>query len=96
MAHYPPYCSKWNPIEHSLFCHVHRAWEGTIFHNIQIVKERAELTSTQTGLAVKVRVNNREYLTKRKVSPHFKENIQKFVTFGEELPQWNYRFSSNS
>lgn len=96
MAHYPPYCSKWNPIEHRLFCHIHRAWEGTIFHNIQIVKERAELTATKTGLAVKVRINNKEYLTKRKVSPDFKENIQKFVTFDEELPQWNYRFSSSS
>lgn len=96
MAHYPPYCSKWNPIEHRLFCHVHRAWEGTIFHNIQIVKERAELTSTKTGLAVKVRVNNKEYLTKRKVDPEFKKNIQNFVTFDEELPQWNYRFSACS
>ncbi len=75
VAHYPPYCSKWNPIEHRLFCHVHRAWEGTIFHNIQIVKERAELTSTKTGLGVKVIINEKEYLTKRKVEPSFKENI---------------------
>ena len=61
VARYPPYCSKWNPIEHRLFCHVHRAWEGTIFHNIQIVKERAELIATKTGLGVKVRINTKEY-----------------------------------
>lgn len=95
VAHYPPYCSKWNPIEHRLFCHVHRAWDATIFHNIQIVKERAEMTSTKTGLGVKVKINNKEYLTKRKVDPLFKINIKKFVTFDEKLPLWNYHFSSS-
>lgn len=94
VAHYPPYCSKWNPIEHRLFCHVHRAWDGTIFHNIQIVKERAEMTSTKTGLEVKVSINDKEYLTKRKVNPTFKENILDYVSFDENLPQWNYRFNS--
>jgi hypothetical protein len=28
VAHYPPYASKWNPIEHRLFCHVHYAMSG--------------------------------------------------------------------
>ncbi len=93
VAHYPPYCSKWNPIEHRLFCHVHRAWDGTIFHNIQIVKERAELTSTKTGLGVKVTINDKKYLTKRKVEPSFRQNIHDFVTFDKDLPQWNYHFS---
>ena len=93
VAHYPPYCSKWNPIEHRLFCHVHRAWEGTIFHNIQIVKERAELTNTKTGLAVKVRINDKKYLTKRTVNHNFKNNIKQFVTFDKKLPLWNYHFS---
>ena len=92
IAHYPPYCSKYNPIEHRLFCHVHRAWDGTVFHNIQIVKELALNTSTKTGLGVKVRINPNEYETKRSVDPDFKENIEKFVSFDGILPQWNYRF----
>jgi Rhodopirellula transposase DDE domain len=95
VAHYPPYCSKWNPIEHRLFCHVHRAWEGTVFHNIQIVKEQAEMTCTKTGLGVKVNINQKEYFSKRTVEPFFKENIQKFVTFDEHLPLWNYHFKTN-
>ena len=93
IAHYPPYCSKWNPIEHRLFCHVHHAWDGTIFHNIQIIKERAELTSTKTGLAVKVKINDKKYFTKRTVNENFKTNINQFVTFDEKLPLWNYHFS---
>ena len=92
IAHYPPYCSKYNPIEHRLFCHVHRAWDGSVFHNIQIVKELALNTSTKTGLGVKVRINPNEYETKRSVDPDFKENIEKFVSFDGILPQWNYRF----
>jgi len=92
VAHYPPYCSKWNPIEHRLFCHVHRAWDGAVFQNIQIVKELAEMTSTKTGLGVKVNINNKQYQTKRKVNADFKSNITSFVDFDPILPQWNYKF----
>lgn len=95
VAHYPPYCSKWNPIEHRFFCHLHRAWEGTIFHNIQIVKEQALLTRTKTGLGIKVNINEKEYFTKRTVDPLFKANIHEFVTFDDLLPQWNYCFKPN-
>lgn len=92
VAHYPPYCSKWNPIEHRLFSQVHRAWDGAVFQNIQIVKELAEMTSTKTGLGVKVKINPTKYETKREVNNEFKNNIQNYVSFDEELPQWNYRF----
>ena len=92
VAHYPPYCSKWNPIEHRLFCHVHRAWQGAVFQNIQIVKELAEMTSTKTGLQVKVNINRNIYQTKRSVIPEFKNNINQFVDFDSVLPNWNYRF----
>ena len=79
VCHYPPYCSKWNPIEHRLFCHVHHAWDGTIFHNIQIIKERAELTSTKTGLAVKVKINDKKYFTKRiQSSSLLRDGIRKY------------------
>ena len=37
IAHYPPYCSKYNPIEHRLFPHVTRACQGVIFENIKLV-----------------------------------------------------------
>lgn len=37
VAHYPPYCSKYNPIEHRLFPHVARAWSGVIFRTWDIV-----------------------------------------------------------
>ena len=90
VAHYPAYCSKWNPIEHKLFPHLHRAWEGAVFHNIQLVKELALETSTKSGLSVEVRINHKTYETGRKVSHDFKENLDKFIVFDELIPKWNY------
>jgi Rhodopirellula transposase DDE domain len=90
IAHYPPYCSKWNPIEHRMFAHIHRAWEGELFQNLQIVKELAEKTSTKNGLNVKVNINQNQYLTKRKYQSKFKENIETHIDFDKTLPQWNY------
>ena len=39
IGHYPPYCSKYNPIEHRLFPHVTRAGQGVIFTSVALVKE---------------------------------------------------------
>ncbi len=90
IAHYPPYCSKYNPIEHRLFAHLHHAWDGCVLSNIQIAKELAEKTSTKTGLFVKVNINQRTYQTKRPVCESFKTNIKNIIDFDEQLPQWNY------
>jgi hypothetical protein len=49
VAHYPPYCSKYNPIEHRLFPHVTRACQGVVFESVQSVKELMEKARTSTG-----------------------------------------------
>ena len=41
VAHYPPYCSKFNPIEHRLFPHVTRALSGVILKTVELVIEEA-------------------------------------------------------
>ena len=76
VAHYPCYCPKWDPIGHRLFCHVHRAWDGAIFYDIQIVKELTEETSTKTGLEVEVRINDKKYETGRKYADDFKQKMR--------------------
>lgn len=90
VAHYPTYCSKYNPIEHRLFCHVHQAWQGAVFNNIQIVKELALTTSTKPGLSVDVMINEKDYSAKRKYKQEFKENIHQYIVFDENSPKWNY------
>ena len=67
VAHYPPYASKWNPIEHRLFCPVHRAMSGIVFTDYTTIKERIESTITSTGLRVVVRLNRGMYETGIKV-----------------------------
>lgn len=89
IAHYPPYCSKYNPIEHRLFPHVTRACQGVIFTSIELVQELMEKTNTTTGLKAFVHIIDKVYETGRKVAADFKETIR--IVFDEFLPQWNYR-----
>ena len=89
IAHYPPYTSNYNPIEHRLFPHVTRACQGVIFTSIELVKELMEKTHTKTGLSVVVNVLDKVYKTGRKVADGFKETMK--IIFDEYLPKWNYR-----
>ena len=88
IAHYPPYCSKWNPIEHRLFPHVTRACQGVIFTSVELVKELMEKTHTKTGLKAFVHVVDKVYQTGRKYADDFRENMR--IVFDEFLPKWNY------
>lgn len=89
IAHYPPYCSKYNLIEHRLFPHMTRACEGVIFTNLDVVTEVLRKTSTRTGLRVFVHILDKVYATGRKVAANFKDEMR--IVFDEVLPQWNYR-----
>jgi hypothetical protein len=89
IVHYPPYCSKYNPIEHRFFPHVTRACQGVIFTSIELVKELMEKTKTSTGLKTYVHIIDKVYETGRKVAASFKENMR--IVFDDFLPQWNYR-----
>jgi hypothetical protein len=89
VAHYPPYCSKHNPIEHRVFAHITRACQGVIFHTIEIAKQFIERTQTTTGLHVTVSILEKIYATGRKYAQGFKEKMK--IVFDEHLPKWNYR-----
>jgi hypothetical protein len=89
IAHYPPYCSKWNPIEHRFFPHVTRACQGVIFTSVELVKELMQKTSTKTGLKTFVHIIDKVYKTGRKYTADFKENMR--IVFDDFLPRWNYR-----
>ena len=88
VAHYPPYTSKYNPIEHRLFPHLSRACQGVVFKSVEVVKELMSKATTKTGLEVEVSILDRIYATGRKVAADFKEHVR--VIFDDELPQWNY------
>lgn len=61
IAHYPTYCSKWNPIEHRLFSQISSVWSGAEFNTIEEARELASRARTKTRLAVFTSINSRKY-----------------------------------
>jgi len=89
VCHYPPYCSKWNPIEHRLFSQVHKAMEGVVFTDYPTVQRIIEQTSTKTGLTVVVRLNLKEYSTGVKTD---KAQVdEKRICYHPNISELNYR-----
>jgi transposase len=89
IAHYPPYCSKYNPIEHRLFPHITRSCQGVIFSSLEVVTDLIAKTRTKTGLKVFVHVIDKLYETGRKVTKNFKSEMR--IVFDKILSKWNYR-----
>lgn len=89
VTHYPPYCSKYNPVERRLFCHLTRSCQGVLFDSVATVKRLLEKTRTASGLGVVVGVLEKVYQTGRKYAKGFKKNMK--ILFDDFLPKWNYR-----
>lgn len=88
VCHYPPYASKWNPIEHRVFPHVTRAMAGVKLETVEDVKNLIKNTKTNTGLKVLVNTTKKIYKTGIKVA---KEAIAKInIKTHGELAQLNY------
>ncbi len=60
-----------------------------LFSDYEIIKARAEQTTTQTGLKVVAWINEKLYQSGRKYSADFKETMT--IAFDELLPKWNYQ-----
>jgi hypothetical protein len=90
IAHYPPYTSKWHPIEHRLFSQVERALHGVILDSPQTAQQAIQRVSTQTGLSVVARVLDRAYEIGRKCSDTFRDIKDQFIRHDDVLGDWNY------
>jgi hypothetical protein len=89
VAHYPPYTSKYNPIEHRLFPHLTRACQGVILQSVELVQELMAKATTSTGLRVTVNLLKKVYQTGRQIAAEVKERIR--IIRDDVLPNWNYR-----
>jgi hypothetical protein len=89
IAHYPPYCSKYNPIEHRLFPHVTRAMQGVVLKSMNVVRDCIARTSTATGLRVLVETTHNIYEKGRKTTALFLERMP--LILGAILPKLNYQ-----
>lgn len=94
VCHYPPGTSKWNKIEHSLFCHITRNWRGVPLESLEIVVNLIAATRTTTGLEVHAWLDEKNYPPKIKVSDDelATVNIHRNKFHGE----WNYEIRPQS
>lgn len=90
IAHYPPYTSKWHPIEHRLFSHVERALRGVILDCRETALQAVQRTRTQTGLRVNACILDKLYDIGRKCSDTFRDIKDQFIRHDAILGQWNY------
>ncbi len=63
VSHFPPGTSKWNKIEHRLFCHITQNWRGRPLRTFETVVALIGHTRTTAGLRVKARLDKRRYAT---------------------------------
>ena len=89
VSHFPPGTSKWNKIEHRLFCYISKNWQGKPLVDVQTAVDLIGSTRTKTGLEVICVRDDTEYQLAQKVSDdEFSSiSIHKLPPF----ESWNYR-----
>lgn len=89
VCHFPPGTSKWNKIEHKMFCFITKNWRGKPLLSTQAVVQLISNTTTKTGLSINAVLDEREYQKGIKVTDEEfeKVSLQKESFHGE----WNYR-----
>jgi len=94
VSHFPPGTSKWNKIEHRLFCHITQNWRGKPLRTFETVVELIGHTRTSAGLRVKAKLDTRNYATGVKITKAQMKSIalHKHDFHGE----WNYELHPRS
>ena len=88
VSHFPPGTSKWNKIEHRLFCYISKNWAAQPLIDIQTVIDLIGSTTTEQGLKVKCVLDERDYPTGIKVQDEDYERID--IERIDPMPDWNY------
>lgn len=88
VCHFPPGTSKWNKIEHRMFCHITQNWRGRPLVSREVVVNLIGNTTTTEGLRIQARLDDRDYRTGIAVSD---EEIAELALERDEFHgEWNY------
>ena len=88
VSHFPPGTSKWNRIEHRLFCFITKNWQGKPLIDINTTVNLIASTNTKNGLKVKCVVDDKDYTVGMKIPD---EEYEKIIIERDEInPLWNY------
>ena len=93
VCHLPPYCSKYNPIDHRVFCHLSRAISALQLTSIDVIYDAFCATTTSTGLTVVCEIPKRCYESGLKATAEFRASEP--TIRDSTLSAYNYRFSNN-
>lgn len=91
VCHYPPGCSKWNPIERRLFSQISMNWEGKPLRSLDLMLGYIRGTTTTTGLRVKASLDERTYRKGEAITTAEMEGL--WMSPHATLPVWNYTLS---
>ncbi len=86
--HFPPGTSKWNKIEHRMFCHITENWRGRPLTSVEVVVNLIANTRTKTGLTIVAQLDENIYQKGRKVSDYEMSTIR--IEEAEFHGEWNY------
>ena len=92
VCHFPPGTSKWNKIEHRMFCHITRNWRGRPLESLEVVVNLIASTTTTKGLRVRAALDTDEYPTGVKVDDATMAALR--LTPDEFHGEWNYAIAS--
>ena len=92
VSHFPPGTSKWNKIEHRLFCHITENWRGRPLVDHETVVQLIGSVRTTTGLTVTAKLDTRKYPIGIKVSDAQMDNLP--ITYDPFHGEWNYTIHS--
>jgi len=88
VCHFPPGTSKWNKIEHRLFCFITKNWRGRPLTSYQIIVNLIGKTTTKAGLKVRAALDNNRYETGMKITD---EQLARVNCVAETFHgEWNY------
>jgi hypothetical protein len=91
VCHFPPGTSKWNKIEHRMFCHITENWRGRPLVSRAVVVDSIGSTRTKTGLKINAELDTNIYKTGLKVSDEEFATIK--IARSEFHGDWNYTIS---
>jgi len=88
VCHFPPGTSKWNKIEHRMFCHITQNWRGRPLTSYAAIVQLIAKTKTAVGLQVHAELDPHTYATKEKVTPEQLARVR--LTPAAFHGEWNY------
>lgn len=88
VTHYPTGASKWNLIEHRMFCVISQNWAGQPLNSYETMLKFIRTSKTQTGFRCLAYFDRRKYLSKQKLSSDQKSNLN--LHYYRLFPEWNY------